>query len=128
MQQFPSTPRGDRLQAIAKELTEALAERSNLILALAANDQALAAARLNLMPETGWPGKNETERKASQALAEDGDLDFCAARDERHDLEAHQVDLNLRIEILATERRAHEQSIQDEQLAFGIRTFESQHP
>lgn len=110
----------NRLFEIATELGD-IAVKANLIIQDNHKfEAAIKKAELELIPEGGWPGSNETQRKIAEATAKASDGPLVYLRDCLDGNQTRLDELYIRRADLLNERQAWEWTIRDmEQQAQG---------
>ena len=110
----------NRLFEIANELGEIDTKRYLIREDIRKCDVSIKKAETELIPEGGWPGSNESQRKAAETIAKANDASLIYLSDIRAQNEARLQELDMRRGDLLNERQAWEWTIRDlEQAAAG---------
>jgi hypothetical protein len=111
----------NRLFEIATELSEISRKRQILRNDIRKFELSIKAAEIELIPEGGWPGSNDMQRKAAEATSKANDPALIYLRYEMDEDQSRMDLLEVDREALISEREAWQWTIRDrETIAMGM--------
>lgn len=108
------TERGKRMMEIYRSLNVLVLHIHHGQVLIAENESHLKELEIVLTPEDGWPGSNETNRKAAKNKALSEVPEYTPLVRELEVARKNMAELQSKVQLLKNERRALEWCIRDE--------------
>lgn len=103
----------NRLFTIASELSNIAQERFEIKQKLSLYEMQQSARETAMIPEGGWPGSNDTQRKSAEKTAKANDPELIGLSMSIHDLNYDTGQLEVDRDALIAERDAFQWTIRD---------------
>ncbi len=106
----------NRLFEIGKELGDIAQQRAQLYKQITDAEKETKKREVDLIPEGGWPGSNDMQRKAFETKAKESDTLLLTLRSNVDLLKENLDELGLKRDILMSERDAYQWTIRDNEV------------